>query len=61
MNPENLIGLTYLRAQIILEAEKIPYRVVRVDGVVRIVTRDYKPDRVNLTLDNNKVIHWTWG
>ena len=36
-------------------------RIVRVDGVSRPVTKDYRPSRLNFTVENGKVVKITKG
>ncbi len=38
-----------------------PYRIVREDGVPRVVTRDLQLDRLNFTVDAGIVTHITYG
>jgi hypothetical protein len=51
---ENLIGLTLELAKKKLKNKN--YRIVRIDGVGMIVTCDFRPERVNLEIENNIVV-----
>jgi hypothetical protein len=54
---QNLLTGEYLDAAIILIEEKgFHHRLVRINGKSLICTRDYRTDRVNLTVENNKVL-----
>lgn len=48
---EELIGLTLESAREILKDKK--YRIVRIDGKGMMVTCDYRPERLNLEIENN--------
>lgn len=48
--PEPLVGQTLAKATELADAEKIPNRVIREDGKARMVTRDYRPGRLNFTV-----------
>lgn len=48
--PETLVGQTLAKATELADAEKIPNRVIREDGKARMVTRDYRPGRLNFTV-----------
>jgi len=50
---EYLKGKTYKEAQEICKEAKFTLRVVKEDGNYKIVTRDYRLDRINLELENN--------
>jgi len=50
---EYLKRKTYKEAQEICKEAKFTLRVVKEDGNYKIVTRDYRLDRINLELENN--------
>lgn len=54
-----LIGKTYEEAQELLRNEK--YRVTFNDEKPFIVTTDFKPERYNLSLQNNIVMNVSFG
>lgn len=55
MKLNKLIGMTLEEALVYAEENNIKSRVVSVDGESRIVTSDFRIDRVNLTIENNIV------
>jgi len=57
----NLIGKTFEEARTILEQSGFSWRVTNVDGSSRIITDDYRPDRVNITLVNGIVLETSNG
>lgn len=44
-----------------IESFKMTYRVIKEDNKKQICTRDYRLDRLNLTIENGKVISATYG
>jgi hypothetical protein len=60
----SLIGLTYESAREKSKAWEIEdcyVRIVRKDGQAYCVTRDYKPTRINITVEKNIVVSYTLG
>lgn len=57
----SLVGLTTKQAKAQIAAEGYQARVVSVDGDVRPVTMDYRPDRINLTIVDGVVTQATQG
>lgn len=55
------IGLTLEAAQERAEKASIPHRVIEVDGQSRPVTKDYRPERLNFSVKDGKVIQATNG
>ena len=49
-----MVGQTLESAQ--KELKNKDYRIVRVDNIPRVVTCDYKPERLNLIIKNNIII-----
>ena len=56
-----LIGMTEFMALETLQNADIPYRTVRRDSLVNVVTSDLVPERVNLSVDNGKVTKAYYG
>jgi hypothetical protein len=56
------IGLTLKELEPILKKDGKIFRVVSVDGIPCIVTRDYRTDRLNVILKNNVISSVSgWG
>lgn len=55
------VGLTQAEAQEKASAENNIIRVISVDGKDYPMTMDYNPNRVNLTIVNDKVVAATYG
>ncbi len=55
------LGLTEQEASVKAKEAGLPWRVVEVDGESRPVTMDHRPDRLNFSLANGKVIRVTLG
>lgn len=53
---KKLIGKTEKQAEKILNKDKVYYRIVCRDGISFWITQDIREDRVNLNINNNKVI-----
>lgn len=58
---DTLIGLSKDAAMGKLTALRKTYRVVKEDGEAFIITCDYRPDRVNLTIVSGKVSQVDFG
>lgn len=50
VDPKTIITLERDEAENLLKLKNIEFRIVRADGDVKIATRDYKPQRINLVL-----------
>ena len=55
------IGMTQEAASALAKKEGVPSRVVSVDGQVRMVTMDHRPERLNFTVVAGKVTKVTHG
>ena len=55
------VGLLLDEAEGLANANGLRTRVVEVDGVGRVITMDFRRDRVNFYLKNNEVIKATIG
>lgn len=51
----NILGKTFEEARTILEQSGFSWRLTKLDGSSRIITDDYRADRVNITLVNGIV------
>lgn len=58
---ESLVGLPLEKAAALADAASISHRVVEVDGESRPVIRDYRPDRLNFTVEKGTVTKVTKG
>jgi hypothetical protein len=56
MQDSDLIGKTQVEAEGLIKSADLRSRVVKVDGKSFVCTMDYRPDRINLTLEKGKVI-----
>ena len=56
-----IIGKTRDEAYSFLEKAEIKHRVTKVDGMPRVITADFNPDRINLHLENSIVVDLTMG
>lgn len=56
-----VIGLPVNEAVMWLTRHHVPHRTVNVDGHPRIVTRDWNPNRVNLTIEKGIVTDAVFG
>ena len=54
--PASFIGLTLEAAEVRAKSLDLPCRVIRNDGVDFPVTRDYRPERLNFTVEKGIVI-----
>jgi hypothetical protein len=59
--PDSFVGLTLEAASAKAEKADLPHRVVKKDGEDLPVTRDYRPERLNFTLEKGVVTHVTNG
>lgn len=57
----NLVGLNEQEAKSLLQKSGINYRVVQRDGHYLMVTQDFKPDRINLVINDDKVSSFNCG
>lgn len=57
----NIIGKSLREAAEVLNSAEISFRITRRDKTNYVVTRDYRPERVNLQLDDGKVTSYTCG
>lgn len=56
MNTQQYIGLTKETASKLAKNNNVKSRITEEDGVGRMVTMDYRTDRVNFSVKNNIVI-----
>lgn len=59
--PQSLVGMTLEKAQKACDERDLPHRVVEIDGEPQIVTRDFRPERINFAVKEGKVIAVTMG
>ncbi|RYD66016.1 MAG: hypothetical protein EOP83_06085 [Verrucomicrobiaceae bacterium] len=59
--PESFVGLTLQEAEAKAKEADLPHRVVRNDGEDFPVTRDYRPERLNFTVEKGVVTKVTTG
>lgn len=59
--PSSFIGLTEEEAAAKATKADLPSRVIKRDGQSLPVTRDYRPERLNFTVENGKVTHVSNG
>ncbi len=59
--PESFVGLTLEAAEAKAKAADLPHRVVKRDGEDLPVTRDYRPERLNFTVEKGTVTGVTNG
>jgi len=59
--PSSFIGLTEEQASAKATKADLPHRVIMRDGQSLPVTRDYRPERLNFTIENGKVTAVTNG
>ena len=59
--PKDFVGLTHEVAQKLADQHKIRHRVVMLDGKSLPVTRDYRPERLNFTVNKGMVTKVTNG
>lgn len=59
---DEYIGLTEIELSLKLSKESKTYRVVRLNGNYLICTRDYNPNRLNISLNNSMIDYiMGWG
>lgn len=56
-----LIGKSLEEVEKILTESNIRYRLARINGKAQIVTRDYRPDRINLEIKQDIVVEYSKG
>jgi hypothetical protein len=59
--PESFVGLELKAAETRADKADLPHRVVRKDGQDFPVTRDYRPERLNFTVEKGIVTKVTNG
>ncbi len=59
--PETLVGADIEAACEAADRAEIRWRIVEVDGQPRAITMDYRPDRLNFTVEKGKVIRVNKG
>ena len=59
--PSSFVGLTLEEAEAKATKADLPHRVIKRDGQSLPVTRDYRPERLNFTVENGKVTEVTNG
>lgn len=58
---ETMIGQPLEKVQAACDAAEVRHRVIEVDGESRMVTKDYRPDRLNFKVNAGLVIEVTKG
>jgi hypothetical protein len=58
---QSYVGLTEKEAIAKAEASDTPWRILREDKEVFMVTQDFVEDRINFEIDNGKVTKATYG
>lgn len=58
---QKVVGMTTEQAFTFLENEGIQHRVCMKNGVARVLTCDYKPERINLITENDIVVDTKLG
>jgi hypothetical protein len=58
---KSLIGKPLLEASSLIEDQEMISRITKKDGYSFVVTRDYKTNRVNLSIENNIVVEASIG
>jgi|GEM_PF-2460385 len=53
------VGMSVTQAQARAKADNTPFRVVMADGEAFAVTADYRPGRINATVENGVIINYT--
>jgi hypothetical protein len=61
LNEKSFIGLTLKEAQELAQSNKLPSRVIEIDGNPQGVTADYRPERLNFSIKNGKIIRVNKG
>jgi hypothetical protein len=56
-----IVGMSFEDAKRYLKQSGVQYRVKCVNGSYNILTRDYKPDRINLTIKDNIIVAFDLG
>jgi hypothetical protein len=57
----SFIGLSIEQGQALAERHHLPARVVKLDGEEMMVTQDYRPERLNFTVENGVITKVTRG
>lgn len=57
----DFVGMRISAAEKLADRHRIKHRTVAVDGKIRPVTMDYRPDRINFTVENGVVTRVTNG
>ena len=52
------VGMSVSQAQAQAQARNVPFRIVMADGEVFAVTMDYRPGRINATVENGVVVSY---
>lgn len=58
---ETLVGLSLEEAAALAESASIPHRIVEVDGQVQPTTMDFRPERLNFTVEKGRIVKVTKG
>lgn len=59
--PDSFVGMNFEEAKAKAEKADLPHRVVKKDGEEYPVTRDYRPERLNFTVEKGVVTKVTNG
>lgn len=60
-NETYFIGRTIEAARIVCKSKNLIFRIIREDGVSRIVTRDYDKERINFVVEKGRITDATRG
>ena len=58
---QKLVGAQYLYACHLCQGKYVRFRVARKDGRAMVLTRDYIPERLNFTIEDEQVVSVTMG
>jgi hypothetical protein len=61
INTKSMIGQPLEKVQAACDAAEVPHRVIEVDGESRMVTRDFRPERLNFKVKGGVVAEVTKG
>jgi hypothetical protein len=56
---ENIIGMTVAEAEVYASETDTLFRVVEIDGEPQPTTKDYRPGRINASVENDVVVNFT--
>lgn len=59
VSPETLIGMTTSEAKVYAEEHDIVFRIVEIDGESQATTKDFRPGRINASVEQDVVVSYT--